>query len=841
MLRPADKPASPPSAHLLYFILLATSILLMLVFFLHLSYRQKDETIRTISENEAHIIANELNATLRRIRATSDLVAHNLIHVFANEPLYPGLDSQVVTHLQWLKKDFPEVLSFNYYDKSGKRIFSSNRDKTPLEISQESYFQEIRESPRQGLMFSAAQATLPMTLVAYQVVFDKQGTFLGLVTSVINLDYYQHFLKEVDVGNQGMVSVRRSDDSRLVFRWPVVLEKLNNKAPNIPPQRRIQEGTTEGVVRYVGATDGVDRIFAFHKISDFPFYVLVGRAYREQFHTWFRMASVTSVLTLAFLALLGLYLHRLRVSDQRLRQSEQYFQAILNSQNDAVCRWLPDTTLTFANTNYIHLFGDSTSDNLIGRKWIAFLGQEEQSATLAYIAKLVQETRPTFREQVFCLPDGSQRTYHWADVPLFDPKGQCLELQSVGRDITDIKHSQLEQEKLQRHLNQAQKMEAIGFLAGGIAHDFNNILAVIIGNTEIVLEDLQGHHAVTQRLNNILQSSQRAVALVKQILAFSRQEQTVCTNFAPQRIVHEALKLIRSTLPSTITIVEEFDRGLYHIHADPIQFHQVVVNLCTNAFHAMEQNGGILTLTLCNRELSAEQLLDSPGVQPGIFVELTIRDTGVGMEQHILSKIFAPYFTTKQVGKGTGMGLAIVHGIVTSTKGTIKCESEPGKGTIFRILLPANEIEEDTPPENGVTLQPGTEHILLVDDEPMLADAGKSILESLGYTVTTYNRSTEALSAFRAQPLGFDMVITDQTMPEMTGVQMARHMLELRPELPIILCTGYSSIIDEEEARQHGIQGFALKPIKVKALAELIRNLLPSSGDQSDPGPQGGA
>ena len=193
MFRPAEKPASHPSAHLLYFVLLSSLILLMLGFFLRLSYRQKDETIRTISENEAHIIANELNATLRRIRATSDLVAHNLIHTFVNEPSYPGVSGQVATHLQWLCRDFPEILSFNYYDETGRLIFSSDTDKAPLEISQNSYFREIRQSPRQGLMFSEAQATSPMTLVAYQVVFDRQGTFLGLVTSVINLDYYQQF------------------------------------------------------------------------------------------------------------------------------------------------------------------------------------------------------------------------------------------------------------------------------------------------------------------------------------------------------------------------------------------------------------------------------------------------------------------------------------------------------------------------------------------------------------------------------------------------------------------------------------------------------------------------
>jgi len=338
---------------------------------------------------------------------------------------------------------------------------------------------------------------------------------------------------------------------------------------------------------------------------------------------------------------------------------------------------------------------------------------------------------------------------------------------------------------------------------------------------------------VARDLGNVLKASQRAVALVKQILAFSRQAASERSTLAPALIVKEAVQLLRPTLPSTIAIVEAIEGNARSIHADPVQIQQIVMNLCTNAFHAMEQTGGTLSISLKNRALSREELRDRPEVQPGTFVELAISDTGTGIPPEIRGKIFEPYFTTKEVGKGTGMGLSIIHGIVTSSRGVLTCESEPGKGTTFRIALPA--IDEEGQAEIGMAEQavPGKEHILFVDDEPLLAELGKTMLERLGYEVTARTSSAEALAAFRAHPAWFDAVITDQTMPGMTGLEMAGQMLAIRPTVPILLCTGYSSLVSEDKALAMGIKGFALKPLTQKELSTLLRTILDPDSSRS--------
>jgi CheY-like chemotaxis protein/two-component sensor histidine kinase len=294
----------------------------------------------------------------------------------------------------------------------------------------------------------------------------------------------------------------------------------------------------------------------------------------------------------------------------------------------------------------------------------------------------------------------------------------------------------------------------------------------------------------------------------------------------PAVIVKEAITLLRSSLPSTITIQQDIDPDAGIILADPTQMHQIVMNLATNAFHAMEVKGGTLTISLRRRILSQEDLTTEPELQPGAFVQLSIRDTGEGILPEIRERIFDPFFTTKEVGKGTGLGLSMVYSIVKSSGGSIICDSRVGEGTEFRVILPV--VEGHAVQENGLPdLTPhGKEHILFIDDEEMLVELGKTMLERLGYHVTTRRSSLDALNTFHNQPDAFDMVITDQTMPGMTGVDLARRILQLRPGMPIILCTGYSSQISEETAKAAGIKGFAYKPLAKKDIGELIRKVL---------------
>ncbi len=394
-------------------------------------------------------------------------------------------------------------------------------------------------------------------------------------------------------------------------------------------------------------------------------------------------------------------------------------------------------------------------------------------------------------------------------------------------DVTEKRLAEEEKQKLRLQLQQAQKMEAIGTLAGGIAHDFNNILAAIVGYAEMARDDSPPGSAIAGDLGQVLQAAHRAKELVKQILSFSRQGESHQVVVQPTLLVKETLKMLRSTLPSTITIRQDLAVNGATILADPSHIHQLVMNLCANAYQAMEEKGGTLSLSL--RTLS---LAEAEGeLPPGDYVRLTIGDTGPGIGPEVLPRIFDPFFTTKEVGKGTGMGLSIVHGIVKSCGGSINCTSTIGQGTVFDITLPrlaGEAVAEER--RDSEQVPGGAEHILYVDDEEVLREMGTNMLKRLGYRVTTRGNSLEALVCFQNEPGSFDLVITDQTMPGMTGIDLARRMLQLRPELPIILCTGFSNLISEERAKAMGIKGFAMKPMSKNDIAQLVRQLLDQRG-----------
>jgi PAS domain S-box-containing protein len=420
-----------------------------------------------------------------------------------------------------------------------------------------------------------------------------------------------------------------------------------------------------------------------------------------------------------------------------------------------------------------------------------------------------------------------------SDGVLFDALLSCRPLRygnddclvSVAKDITAVKGSQEEKARLEAQLRQAQKMEAIGTLAGGISHDFNNILAAMMGYTELVLLNQPEGTRVHHYLDEILKAGERAKNLVSQILAFSRQSESERKPIQLRPIVKESLKLLRASLPATIEIRQDIGTDEAVVLADPTQIHQIIMNLCTNAAQAMRENGGILEVSLHQVQTDQDLCAAHPDLRPGPCVALTVGDTGCGMTPEVLDRIFEPYFTTKEKGEGTGLGLAVVHGIVTGYGGVISVNTEPARGSVFKIYLPAVET---APPQThrDEKLQSGRERILFVDDEPSLVEIGRDMLQHLGYEVVTFSSSIEALDAFRARPDRFDLVITDMTMPQMTGEHLAQALIETRPDLPVILCTGYTERITEEMASALGIKGFLLKPLSAHDLAKKIRDIL---------------
>jgi PAS domain S-box-containing protein len=407
---------------------------------------------------------------------------------------------------------------------------------------------------------------------------------------------------------------------------------------------------------------------------------------------------------------------------------------------------------------------------------------------------------------------------------------------TIARDITERIQSEKEKAKLRAQLRQAQKMEAIGTLAGGIAHDFNNILQSIFGYTEIAgLQITQGKNPA-EALRNILTASQRAKGLINQILSFSRQTEQERQPVQVNLIVKEVLKLIRASLPSTIEIRGENLNHNAVVEADPIQIHQVMMNLCSNAHHAMRETGGTLQVRLATTTIAPDQAAHLGGIQSGPYLELQIKDTGHGIPQEYIDRIFDPYFTSKEKGEGTGLGLSVVHGIVSSHGGAISVESTIGQGTTFHVYFP--ERAQDA--SRGERSQPaapdtytGHERILFVDDEPALVEIGQEILTTLGYRVETTTSSLEAIERFKEAPERYDLIISDLTMPKMTGEALAREAMRIRPDIPVILFTGYSDIMSRERFVAAGIKDCLMKPLTRKDLAQSIRRVIDEA--QTDP------
>ena len=506
-----------------------------------------------------------------------------------------------------------------------------------------------------------------------------------------------------------------------------------------------------------------------------------------------------------------------------LHQSQERYRTLVDDMPAMVCRFLPDGTLTFVNDLYCACFNKNASE-LIGADFFQFIPEKDRPGVREHYAGL-NSNHPmvTYEHQVIA-PDGGIRWQEWTDRAILNDRMQVVEYQSIGRDITDNKLADREKEILQRQLVQAQKMEAIGTLAGGIAHDFNNILSSIIGYTEIAMARTQ-QPTMIHPLEKVIQSSERARDLVQQILAFGRKSDQRMKPLHIQSVMQESLKLLRASLPATLTIRQNIQPGPIVVRANATQMHQVLMNLMTNAAHAIGAHSGTIEVGIKQIDFTEADPASFPDLRPGAYVRISVRDTGCGMKPEIVDKIFDPYFTTK--GRGTGLGLAVVHAIVTAHRGIIRVESAPGKGSLFCVYLPCSN-EEMTGPGVVKNMNPptGTERILFVDDESNIAEIAQSALEYLGYRVETCTDSGKALEKFQKSPDAFDLVITDMTMPGMTGDVLASKILAAAPNIPILLCTGYSDQITEQKALSMGIQKFFYKPISLEDMARCVREAL---------------
>jgi len=518
---------------------------------------------------------------------------------------------------------------------------------------------------------------------------------------------------------------------------------------------------------------------------------------------------------------------------KELSESEEQIRNLLNSTAEGIFGLDQNGNCTFSNPSGIRMLGYKNEEDLLGKNIHQLIHHTQPDGSQypqeeCKIIKILQNRTPVHvDDEVLWRADG---TSFWAEYRAYPViRGdEIMGAVVTFIDISERKLAETEKEKLNAQLLQMQKLEAVGTLAGGIAHDFNNILAAIIGYAELVRMKLEGKDDILMDVAEVIRAGQRATELVKQILTFSRQSRHVRKPLEIHLIVKEALKLLRASIPSTIEIRENIDVKSGAVLADPTQIHQVLMNLCTNAYHAMRETGGVLAVELSQVEISPDDTkVTGFDLTPGSYLKLQISDTGCGMRRSVMERIFEPYFTTKDKSEGTGMGLALTHGIVKNHGGHISVYSEQGEGATFQVYLPRIEPDSITPSlQDQEVLARGSERILVIDDEENIVMMEQRMLKGLGYEVTAMSNCLEAFQLFIDGPDNFDLIITDMTMPRMTGAELARKVLSIRPDMPIVLCTGFSELINESKARAIGIRGYVMKPILTREIASVVRNLL---------------
>ena len=572
-----------------------------------------------------------------------------------------------------------------------------------------------------------------------------------------------------------------------------------------------------------------------------PLAPFLGRARKSQ--TTLAL-SFGAIWLFGITGLLFFYRRELKLDEENqhsaaaLRASEERFRLAAETANDLVYEWdLQERVQWSGRIDEMLGYGEGEFPRTLNG-WTAELHPQDCERVMTAIQAHLKEDVPYAVEYRIRKKDGAYQWWSARGTAVRRPDGTPYRWIGTVTDISKDKLAEEERQKLESQLRQAQKMEAIGTLAGGIAHDFNNILSIIFGYSELAMGE-KDPEKCRQHLKELRKGAERAKELVSQILAFSRKTEQQKQPLQLSLIVKEALKLLRSSIPSTIEIRQNI-ASTGKVLADSTQIHQVIMNLCTNAYHAMRETGGTLGVSLEEIEIGPEDYVHA-NLSPGRYLRLTVSDTGCGIDPKIIEKIFEPYFTTKKLGEGTGMGLAVVHGIVKSHHGHITVYSEPGKGSSFHVYLPLTKEDAAVlPVEAGLEdLRGKGERILFIDDEESICKIAAAMLSMNGYQVAIFANGALALAEFEKEPARFDLVITDMTMPSMTGAELAQKILAMRPEIPVILCTGQSELINREKALAMGISDYLSKPILKEKLLVAARKALNSSSAASDQGKAG--
>ncbi len=703
-----------------------------------------------------------------------------------------------------------------------------------LRVSDRSYFIAQRDRTVSGIFLSEPLVTRSETrpgVVLSRRVEDKNGQFAGVVTAILDLEDLSEFYGGVRLGTGSSIQLLREDGTLLV-RNPPQPDAIGHTL------RELAVSPRAAATRLVDPIDGKRVFIAVAPVRDTPLRLAVTREEAVALRPWqdetlragLRTLIVTVLGAWTLVALLR-QLHRIEGGESALRESEERYALAMEGANEGHWDW------------------DIASDRLfLSPKMKVLQGQDadaEVSTHAAWLSRIIihPDDLPHF--------EAARRDHFEGRTPHYDfeyrvrsgsgewrwlhSRGRCLR-DSAGKpfrfvgstiDVTAQKQAQLDKDQLEAQLRQAQKMEAIGTLAGGIAHDFNNILGAILGYGELAHQRSAPNTPLRRYLDNVMHAAGRAKALVDRILGFSRSGLGERVPVNVESIVEETIELLRASLPAGIRLESRLEAGDAALIGDATHLHQVAMNLCTNALQAMEQGGGVLGVVLERVEVTEPGAHSRGTLSAGPHVRLVVSDTGTGIPPAVLERMFDPFFTTKGVGSGTGLGLSLVHGIVTDLGGAIDVTTRAGEGTRFEVWLPvAGETAKPTVDADREIPRGSHQRVLIVDDEPALVELCEEMLAEIGYEPVGFHSSTQALQRFRADPARFDVVLTDEAMPDLSGTELVREIRRLRPEMPVLLMSGHGGTQLAERAAAVGVSALLRKPLQARDLAESLARAL---------------
>ena len=729
-----------------------------------------------------------------------------------------------------------QVRLLTIIDAQGIQRHRSRGSSPPhLDLSDRSYFIAQRDGTATGLFMSEPLVTRSENRAGVDLsrrLDDDAGGFAGVVTAIVDLEELKQFYGAINLGAGSAIHLLR-DDGTLLVSNPPTPRGVGQKFP-----RLVAAPVAQGK-RLLNPVDGKQDFIAVARVRDTPLVLTVTREEAVALQPWrdeaFRLGLRTLIVTLlGVLAIAGLLrqLRRVEAGERALRDSEERYALAMEGANEGHWDWDVATDHLFLSPKMKTLTGQSADSAITTRsEWRAKIVIHPddiprfEAAVADHFAGRTAQYESEYRVRQ---PDGAWCWVLARGRCLRDATGKPYRFVGSSIDITAEKQAQIDRERLEAQLRQSQKMEAMGTLAGGIAHDFNNILGAILGYGELAYQHSAPGSALRRYLDNVMHAAGRAKALVDRILGFSRSGlgERVPVNVQP--VIEETLELLAASLPSGIRLEKALAAGDAAVIGDATHLHQVAMNLCTNALHAME-HGGVLGVALERVELAEQRSLSRGTLSPGEYVRLVVSDTGTGIAPAVLERMFDPFFTTKGVGEGTGLGLSLVHGIIAELGGAIDVATRPGEGTKFEIWLPvAGEAGRPVVEAVGELPRGHGETVMIVDDERPLVALAKEMLAGLGYQPVGFESSTAALQAFQAEPRRFDLILTDEAMPDLVGTELAHEIRRIQPTLPIILMSGHGGAQLAQRAAAVGAKEVLRKPLRGRDLAESLARVLGS-------------